>query len=134
MTQLIEGNGISQFKALIKEVGYNKDVDIEFATVTAAPPDLRIKIDNMPLELDADDLVICEHLTEHTRKATISGGTIAQTTTQAGDPPHTHQITSFTLKDADIKFEAALAVGDRVIVASNEAAQVYVILDRIGGV
>lgn len=111
MTQLIEGSGISQFKALIQTLGYNKDVDIEFATVMTAPPNLRIKIDNMPVELDADDLVICEHLTEHTRKATIDGGT-----------------------EVDIVYGAALAVGDRVIVASNETAQVYVILDRIGGV
>jgi hypothetical protein len=134
LTQLIEGSGISQFKALVQTLGYNKDVDIEFATVTAAPPNLRIKIDNMPVELDVDDLVICEHLTEHTRKATISGGTIALTTTSAGDPSHTHQITSFEVTDADVKFGTALAVGDRVIVASNETAQVYVILDRIGGV
>ncbi|MDH6675719.1 hypothetical protein M2277_006440 [Paenibacillus sp. LBL] len=124
MTQLIEGSGVSQFKALIKTLGYNKDVDIEFATVTAAPPDLRIKIDNMPVELDADDLVICEHLTEHTRKATISSGTV-QIDGQAS---------SLAITDADVKFDAALAVGDRVIVASNETAQVYVILDRIGGV
>jgi hypothetical protein len=134
LTQLIEGSGISQFKALVQTLGYNKDVDIEFATVTTAPPNLRIKIDNMPVELDADDLVICEHLTEHTRKATLSGGTISLTTTPAGDPSHTHQITSFTLTDADVKFDTALAAGDRVIVASNETAQVYVILDRIGGV
>lgn len=124
MTQLIEGSGISQFKALIQTLGYNKDVDIEFATVTAAPPNLRIKIDNMPVELDADDLVICEHLTEHTRKATISGGTVEID----------GQAASFTVTDADIKVGAALATGDRVIVASNETAQVYVILDRIGGV
>ncbi|WP_103110283.1 DUF2577 domain-containing protein [Brevibacillus reuszeri] len=124
MTQLIEGSKPSQFQALIKTLGYNKDVDIEFATVTAAPPNLRIKIDNMPVELDADDLAICEHLTEHTRKATISGGAVEID----------GQTSSITVTDADIKLGAALAAGDRVIVASNESAQVYVILDRIGGV
>lgn len=130
--ELIEGNGFSQFKAMVKSVGHNRDVDIEFATVTSASP-LRIKIDNMPLELDEDDFVVCEHLTEHTRKATISGGTISLTTTQAGDPSHTHKITAFTITDADVKMGAALAKGDRVIVASINVGQNYVILDRIGG-
>lgn len=124
MTQLIEGSGISQFKALIKDIGYNKDVDIEFATVTAAPPDLRIKIDNMPVELDADDVVICEHLTEHKRTATISGGTVKID----------GQSVTFAAEDVEVTLKPALEAGDRVIVASNEAAQVYVILDRIGGV
>lgn len=130
--ELIEGNGFSQFKAMVKSVGHNRDVDIEFATVTSALP-LRIKIDNMPLELDEDDFVVCEHLTEHTRKATISGGTISLTTTQAGDPAHTHKITAFTITDADVKMGAALAKGDRVVVASINVGQNYVILDRIGG-
>ncbi|KKO54533.1 hypothetical protein XI25_06950 [Paenibacillus sp. DMB20] len=130
--ELIEGNGFSQFKAVVKAVGYNRDVDIEFATVTSASP-LRIKINNMPLELDEDDFVVCEHLTEHTRKATISGGKISLTTTQAGDPGHTHKITDFTITDADVKFGAALAKGDRVVVASYNSGQGYVILDRMGG-
>ena len=128
----IEGAPISRLRHAISALGHNRDVDIEFATVTSATP-LRIKIDNMPVELDEDDFVVCEHLTEHTRKATISGGTISLTTTQAGDPAHTHKITSFTITDADVKLGAALAKGDRIVVASNEVAQVYVILDRIGG-
>ena len=118
----IEGAPISRLRHVIKAVGHNRDVDIEFATVTSASP-LRIKIDNMPVELDEDDFVVCEHLTEHTRKATISGGTA-----RIGG-----ETATFTITDADVKLGAALAIGDRIIVASNEVAQVYVILDRIGG-
>ncbi|WP_054955053.1 DUF2577 domain-containing protein [Paenibacillus dakarensis] len=131
--ELIEGGGYSQFKAMVKALGHNRDVDIEFATVVSASP-LRIKIDNMPLELDEDDFAVCEHLTEHTRKATISGGEITLTTTQAGDPAHTHKITAFTITDADVKMGAALTKGDRVVVASYNSGQGYVVLDRIGGV
>ena len=121
-TELIEGGGFSQFAAAVRALGHNRDVDIEFATVTSASP-LRIKIDNMPVELDEDDFVVCEHLTEHTRKATISGGTA-----RIGG-----EAATFTITDADVKLGAVLAIGDRIIVASNEVAQVYVILDRIGG-
>ena len=120
--EIVEGGGFSQFNAAVKALGHNRDVDIEFATVTSAAP-LRIKIDNMPVELDEDDFVVCEHLTEHTRKATISGGTA-----RIGG-----ETATFTITDADVKLGAALAIGDRIIVASNEVAQVYVILDRIGG-
>ncbi|MEC0370054.1 DUF2577 domain-containing protein [Paenibacillus chibensis] len=108
--ELIEGSSVSQLRGLIKQVGYNKDVDIEFATVTAEPPSLRIKIDNMPIELDADDFVVAESLVKHTRKARIDGAT-----------------------PVDIEFENALKAGDRVIVASFKNGQGYAILDRIGG-
>lgn len=108
--ELIEGGGVSQFKAVIKALGHNRDVDIEFATVTSASP-LRIKIDNMPLELDGDDFAVCAHLTAHSRQATVGGGSVVT-----------------------IAFETALKAGDRVVVASYNSGQGYVILDRVGGV
>jgi len=108
--ELIEGNGYSQLKSIVKQIGYNKDVDIEFATVIAAPPSLRIQIDNMKIELDADDVVVAESLLKHTRKARINGG-----------------------EPVEIEFDGALAAGDRVIVASINKDQNYVILDRMGG-
>lgn len=110
MAELIEGSGVSQLKDIIKKVGYNKDVDVEFATVTTPPPALRIHIDNMKIELDTDDFVVCEHLTKHTRKARIDGGTTVE-----------------------IEFDHALEAGDRVIVASFKDDQSYAIIDRIGG-
>lgn len=33
--ELIEGGGFSQLKHVVKTIGHNKDVDIEFATVLA---------------------------------------------------------------------------------------------------
>jgi len=68
---LPEGSGINKLHRVIKEIGFNRGADLEFATVTADYPDVKIKIDNMPIELDADDLVICERLAEHSRKLTV---------------------------------------------------------------
>lgn len=106
--ELPEGSGATKLRHVIKALGYNKDVDIEYGTVTAAPV-LRIKLDNESHELDGDDFDICEHLTEHTRTAMINGG------------PYT----------STIVFDGALSVGDRVVVASFNAGQRYLILDRV---
>ncbi|WP_433943601.1 DUF2577 domain-containing protein [Paenibacillus sp. SN-8-1] len=108
--EIIEGAGGSQLRSVIKQLGYNKDVDIEFGTVTAPPPSIRVQVNGMKFELEADDLVIPESLTKYTRKATISGGS-----------------------EVDLVIDNALKAGDRVIVASVNRGQIYVILDRIGG-
>jgi len=56
----LEGDGAARLIQLMRIHGYNKDVDIELATVTSAPPNLRIQIDNMKVELDSDDIVMTE--------------------------------------------------------------------------
>jgi hypothetical protein len=58
----LEGDGAARLIQLMRIHGYNKDVDIELATVTSAPPNLRIQIDNMKVELDSDDIVMTETL------------------------------------------------------------------------
>lgn len=108
--EMIEGSGRSKLRHVIREIGYNKDVDVEFATVLAPLPDVRVKVDGQPFELDADDVLVCEHLTQHKRKAAINGAA-----------------------PVEIEFESALKTGDRVLVVSYGAGQNYVILDRIGG-
>jgi hypothetical protein len=140
-----EGSAASQLVQLMQHHGYNKDIDIEVGTVTADPPALKIKIDNMSIELEADDLIVAERLTKRTEKITIksAGKTVIKSSQvtesmqQAGDPLHTHGITSTTLSGADLTVTEAeieyldeLAVGDRVIVASTDKGQTYMILDR----
>lgn len=109
-SSLPEGSGISQFKAAIQRAGYNEYDRFDLATITAPLPNITIKIDNVPIEFDASDLVVAEHLTEHTRMVTIGGGTL----------------TTMTV-------ESPLSVGDRVIVVSTNNGQTYIILDRVGG-
>lgn len=105
--QLIEGGGVSQLRDVIRQLGYNKDVDIELGTVIAPLPDINVKLDADNFELDAEDCVVCEHLRAHEREVSING------------------------QDTTIMFKEALKVGDRVAVVMFGAGQRYLILDRI---
>ncbi|UPT60471.1 DUF2577 domain-containing protein [Geobacillus thermoleovorans] len=100
----IEGGPATRLIQLIQRYGYNKDVDFELATVVSPPPDLRIKFDQYKgIILEKDDLVVCEHLTQHTRRLT-DGTTLT--------------------------FETALKVGDRVIVACMDERQLFIVVDK----
>ncbi|MDN4069711.1 DUF2577 domain-containing protein [Paenibacillus vini] len=105
--EYIGHSGAAKLRHVIKQLGYNKDVDVEFATILAPLPDIRVKLDGQSFELDADDLIVCEHLTEHKRQAEINGSIV------------------------EITFKDALKPGDRVVIVSYFAGQQYVILDRI---
>jgi hypothetical protein len=73
----------------------------------AAPPGLRVQIDGMKFPLEADDLIVAESLTQHERTVSINGGA-----------------------DATLTFKDELKVADRVILASLNGGQNYVIIDR----
>jgi Protein of unknown function (DUF2577). len=107
MSERLEGDGAARLIQLMRQHGYNKDVDFELATVTSAPPNLRIQIDNMKVELDRDDLVVAQYLTKHKRQVKINGGTTVE-----------------------LEFQDELKVGDRVIVASTRNDQLYIVLDK----
>jgi hypothetical protein len=111
VAELIEGSGVSQFKDIMKQLTYIKSADIEFATILAPPPSIRVVVDGMKIELDADDLAICESLTKTTRNGTVNGG-----------------------DTVIIEIDNALKAGDRVVIASINKGQLYVILDRLGSV
>jgi hypothetical protein len=150
--ELIEGSGISQFRDIIKQLGYNKDVDCELGTVTTAPPALQVQIDNMKIPLDADDLIVAQHLTRWTEKVALKGlpttvltmkeytRTTKETETS---PPVTEEIYEdeldfsagdIVISEFEIEHLDELKVGDRVIVASANAGQRYFVLDRVGNV
>lgn len=150
--ELIEGSEISQLKNMVKQVGYNKDVDCELGTVISAPPALQVQIDNMKIPLDADDLIVAQHLTRWTEKVALKGlpttvlklSEYTRTTKKTEtSPPSTEEIyeDEFDFSAGDIvinEFEIEhldeLKVGDRVIVASANAGQRYFVLDRVGNV
>ncbi len=131
----LEGSGVSQLRQAIADVGYNPYDKFELAIVVASPPELRIRVDNMTIDLDADDLVVCEHLTRHTRIATI--------THEQGKERDVGDMTPFP-KDSDsdgdsyqklsyieFQFEDVLKPGDRILVSSMNDGQTYVIHDRV---
>jgi HSP20 family molecular chaperone IbpA len=103
----LEGGGAVRLIQLIQRYGYNKDVDFELATVTSPPPDIKIKVDNVNIELDRDDLIVAQYLTKHKRQVKIDGGATVE-----------------------LEFQDELKVGDRVIVANVKNGQLYIVLDK----
>ncbi|MBE3649207.1 DUF2577 domain-containing protein [Paenibacillus polymyxa] len=149
MIERIDGGGVSQFRDVIKQLGHNVEVDIEYATILAPPPALRVQVDNMKIELDADDVIVPEHLREHTRKVSVKA--VEPTTlelnrytrvtkeTESSAPVNSKAFSDvfnfggFTSGTFEITFHDTLKAGDRVAVASFGAGQRYIVLDRIGG-
>ncbi len=135
MADRLEGDGFSQLRQVVAEVGRNDYDKLELATVTAPPPALRIKIDNMALELEADDLVVAEHLTRHTRIVTITHEQDAERDVGDTEPKPRDNDSSGSLAWAhsyiELRFEDVLKPGDRVLVSSMNDGQTYVIKDRV---
>ncbi|MBD2867736.1 DUF2577 domain-containing protein [Paenibacillus arenilitoris] len=151
--QRIEGSGASQLVQLIRAIGHNADVSIELATVTAAPPELKIKVDHMNVELEKDDLVVAQSLTKHKRKINLKseGGTKVSAKNEVPAAPtgfkvgftlvsaHGDQLmfasldlssADQTIEEAELEFTDELKEGDRVLVAGIQQGQTYIILDR----
>lgn len=125
----IEGTGPAKMIQLIKKYGFNQDINIELGTVTAPPPSLKIKIDNMSIELDKDDLIVAEYLTKHKRQIKFTSTSVVDAMTSAGYTSHTHDITSL-ITEGELEFTDVLKTGDRIIVAEINKGQTYVILDK----
>lgn len=135
MTERLEGSGASQLAQVIQKFGRNDFDKLELATVTSSPPELRIKVDNMPIELEADDLVVAEHLTRHTRIVTLTHEQDAER--DVGDTvPFPKDNDSDgdlyrKLSYVELRFEDVLKTGDRVLVSSMNDGQTYAILERV---
>jgi hypothetical protein len=108
--ETIDGGGVSKLRDVIRQLGYNKDVDVEIGTVIAPLPDIRVKLDNVNFELEREDLVIPERLKGYTRTLKING------------------------VDAEVEYPPVLEAGDRVVLQMFNAGQDYVLIDRLGGV
>lgn len=124
MSGKLEGNGAARFIQLMRQHGYNTDVEVAFGTVTSAPPTLKIRLDGDSFDLDADDLVVAERLTEHKRTVSLKGGEVNGDTT--GDP----RLTSLTITDAELTIKSALKKNDRVIVLVTNDGQQYYVIDK----
>lgn len=143
----IEGSGASQLVQLIRKIGHNTDVSIELATVTSAPPELKIKVDHMNVELEKDDLIVVQSLTKHKRTVTLvssagttvkadsatasASGTIGGAAAQLTLAGLSYSSGDFTAKEAELEFLDELKKDDRVLVAGIQQGQTYVILDRV---
>lgn len=148
----IEGSGASQLVQLIRTIGYNSEITFELATVTSAPPQLKIKVDHMNVELEKDDLIVAQSLTSFKRKINLTskGKTAISVTNPSAplppfyfNPTFTYggqgalffsalSITSAdqTIEEAELEFLDELKKDDRVIVVGINQGQTYIILDR----
>jgi len=140
MIERFEGTGGSQLRQAISKFGRNDFDKFELATVLAPPPEIRIKLDDVSQEFDHTDVIVAEHLTRHKRVVTIEHEELAErdlgdgigidmldTDDGSPDPVITYFKESYVL----LTFEDVLKPGDRVIVASMNDGQTYVILDRV---
>lgn len=101
-----DGGPASRLRNLIRRVGANKNTEIEFATVISIAP-LRVRVNNMRIDLEADDLVVSECLTDHTGVIVHADGTRETVT-----------------------YEDGLKVGDRVLITEYNNGQSFAIIDR----
>lgn len=100
----IEGNGFSQLVQLMRKNGYNKDIEVEIATVKKPLPDFLIKLDKSGLELDKTDCFIANSLTEHSRTVVIDG------------------------EEKTMTVHSNIKVGDKVMVVNDE--DTFFIIDK----
>ena len=112
---------------------YQPPSGIELATVISPPPALKIRVDNMPIHLEGDDLIVCAHLLPATRYAAISNVVTpvpakvtynGQQHDQAGDNISTQHTTMNLLDNV-------LQTGDRVAVMALPGGQQYLVWDRV---
>lgn len=156
-----EGTGPARIVAAMRKYGFNQGDKMEFATVTNPPPELRIKVDNMTIELEKEDLMVAEWLTKHKRIISIRkmlthdpqfypklGPThirdkstkIDSSMSPEDHMSHTHTDymiemdhiqDDFNFDMAEVTFDNILNIGDRVIVQSIDEGQTFVIIDRV---
>lgn len=148
----IEGSGASQLVQLIRAIGYNSEITFELATVTSEPPQLKIKVDHMNVELEKDDLIVAQSLAKHTRTINLKceGGTkIYADIKKIKTPPYQFSLSHLyggtgkleffgvniaaadqTVEEAELEFTDLLKKDDRVIVVGINQGQTYIILDR----
>lgn len=109
---------------------------IELATVVqAAPLVIRLDNDKMMLRAQDGDLLVCEHLLEHTRQystgSKVSGDMTEWQDTSAPLHTHKHEVTSINASKQTVTIHAKLKTGDRVVVMALPGGQQYLIWDKV---
>jgi hypothetical protein len=116
------------FQSMVPE-----SIELLQGTVIQASP-LKIQIVN------DDKLIINEritivpwHLTDYTTKATYAkaDGSLSSVTTAAGEGPHTHSLSTYTLTKGTITVYNALKVGDKLHILALNNGKLYFVLDRV---
>lgn len=124
----LEGKPASQFKQLIEKYGFNKEMDLLIGSIKQVHP-LRIKLKSINLTLDESDVMVCESLTTHSRRISLSPITLSGSTTS--NDGHSHTINNLTIQEGDLVIENPLTAGDDVVLLAFENDQKYLVIDRM---
>lgn len=125
MTQL-EGSGASR---LLQMFGGDKTqpTTITNATIQSVSP-ISVRVDGDSIDTPEQGIIVAEHLTEHTRTVSFTGGTVSgqvqDTYSGGGD------LKSLDIVDGELTFKCDLKQGDKVIVAIVNDGQLVYVLDK----
>ena len=119
----LEGNAYLQLYTMIRG-DKTAPVNVKLATIQSVNP-LSIRIDGESIDTPAQGIVVSEHLTEHKRVMSLSGGTISGQVNGANGA-----LTSLTATDVNVTIKSNLNVGNRVIVLIGNDGQLAYIIDK----
>lgn len=113
----LEGNGALRLLQLFGNK--SEATTITLATVTKPSP-IAIRVDGDSIDTPAEGIIVAEHLAEHKRTISYSGGTVEVGGTSS----------SISITDGELTFKSALKKDDRVIVAIANDGQLIYVLDK----
>ncbi|MFJ7665323.1 DUF2577 family protein [Lysinibacillus sp. NPDC097162] len=125
MTQL-EGTGAARLLQLFNG-DKSQPTTVTNATIQSVAP-ISVRVDGDSVDTPEQGIIVAEHLIEHTRTVSITGGTVTgqvQDTYSGGG-----ELTSLNIIDGELTFKCDLKVGDRVIVAVVNDGQLIYVLDK----
>lgn len=146
--------GFGRLTAAIKKAGYNRELFVESGIVVGEPPDLKIEVDG-GIVLEADDLIVAQHLTKHSRIITIEpqeheypdpsyitfgSSHVSEAMSAEGMGPHVHDVTQISLDNVQedflarhvrITYDDELRLGDRVLIIADDETDEYYVIDRV---
>lgn len=126
-----EGSPIAQMVQATRKAGRNVTSTMKVATITSPPPDIKMLIDNDPIEYDKNDIYVAELLTKHRRTIELYTDNIHLPMSWEGIGTHVHQTYELLLKEVEFDFMDELKKGDRVLVECDEENGIFIIVDRV---
>ena len=125
MTQL-EGTGAARLLQLFNG-DKTQPTTITNATIQSVSP-IAVRVDGDSIDTPAQGIIVAEHLTEHKRTVSYTGGTVSgqvQDTYSGGG-----ELKSLGIVDGELTIKSNLKVGNRVIVAVASDGQIVYVLDK----
>lgn len=125
---MMEGSGASRLYQLFGGGSAGSSgVDIKRAIIKTLPPEISVQVDGDSIDTPAEGIIIAEHLTEHKRTISFSGGVVSGNVDGFHGPG---ELTSLTITGGELTFHCDLKVGDPVIVAVANDGQMIYVLDK----